>query len=100
MKTPPSVPTAARFTFTVLALLLSVGNNHAQLGKPTYTRPAPAKSEPTTVKHDAGKDKPVAYDKSAKQSSELGVSGGTICHVDPDRCPDDHVPPKQKKVVP
>ena len=100
MKTPPCAPIAARFTFAVLALLPAVGDSHAQLGKPTYTSPAPAKSEPKPVKHDAGKDKPVAYEKPAKQNSELGVSGGTICHVDPDRCPGDHLPAKQKKVAP
>jgi len=107
VNTPLSVSAPARFILAASALLLAAaGNSNAQLGKPTYITPAPAKSEPKPApapkpaKHSEGKDKAAAHDKPAKQNTELGVSGGTICHVDPDRCPDDPVPPQRKKVKP
>lgn len=98
MKTPSCL---TGFGLFALALWLAVaGSSHAQLGKPTYTMPPPTPPVSPTVAPDGGKDKTWAMEKRQKKSQEMGVSGGSICHVDPERCLQNPGFPQRDKVKP
>jgi hypothetical protein len=86
----------------LLALATGAGPASAQLGKPTYAAPSPTPPEPgrhADKKKDgyaSDKPKPPRKDKH----EELGIGGGTICAVDPDRCPDNGPPLRRNKALP
>ena len=90
-------------SFGLVALILGLaasGISHAQLGKPTYTTPPPAPPAAPVVAPDVAKDKSPATGKRPRKDQEMGVSGGSICHVDPDLCPPSPAFPPRAKNVP